>query len=76
VKRPAAMHVDDRTVNRGKGTAQHGTTSGSSSRSSTLPWTGVEEVRQRDDTQVAQFGGTRHEWDADITEQRPDERVA
>jgi uncharacterized membrane protein len=31
---------------------------------------GVEEVRQRDDTHlhwVAQFGGSRHEWDAEIT---------
>ena len=40
---------------------------------------GVEEVRQLDDTHVhwvAQFGGTRHEWDAEITEQLPDERVA
>ncbi len=40
---------------------------------------GVEEIRQTDDTHlhwVAQFGGTRHEWDAVITEQRPDERVA
>jgi len=25
---------------------------------------------------VAQFGDSRHEWDAEITEQRPDERVA
>jgi uncharacterized membrane protein len=24
----------------------------------------------------AEFGGTRHEWDAEITEQLPDERVA
>jgi uncharacterized membrane protein len=40
---------------------------------------GVEEIRQLDDTHlhwVAQFGGTRHEWDAVITEQLPDERVA
>ena len=40
---------------------------------------GVEEIRQIDDTHlhwVAEFGGTRHEWDAVITEQRPDERVA
>ena len=40
---------------------------------------GVEEVRQIDDTHlhwVAEFGGSRHEWDAEITEQRPDERVA
>ncbi|HEX2124925.1 MAG TPA: SRPBCC family protein [Thermoleophilaceae bacterium] len=40
---------------------------------------GVEEVRQLDDTHlhwVAQFGGSRHEWDAEIIEQKPDERVA
>jgi uncharacterized membrane protein len=40
---------------------------------------GVEQVSQRDDTHlhwVAQFGGARHEWDAEITEQKPDERVA
>ena len=40
---------------------------------------GVEEIRQLDDTHlhwVAQFGGNRHEWDAEITEQLPDERVA
>src|SRR3712207_3302222 len=40
---------------------------------------GIDEVRQLDDTHlhwVASFGGNRHEWDAEITEQRPDERVA
>ena len=40
---------------------------------------GVESVRQLDDTHVhwvAQIGGKRHEWDAEITEQRPDQRVA
>jgi uncharacterized membrane protein len=40
---------------------------------------GVEEIRQIDDRHlhwVAEFGGSRHEWDAEITEQRPDERVA
>ena len=40
---------------------------------------GVEEVRQIDDTHlhwVAEFGGQRHEWDAVVTEQKPDERVA
>jgi uncharacterized membrane protein len=40
---------------------------------------GVEQVRQLDDQRlhwVAEFGGTRHEWDAEITEQLPDERVA
>jgi uncharacterized membrane protein len=40
---------------------------------------GVEQVRQIDERKlhwVAEFGGTRHEWDAEITEQLPDERVA
>src|SRR5688500_15963774 len=40
---------------------------------------GVEEVRQLDDTRlhwVAELGGSRHEWDAVITEQHPGERVA
>ena len=40
---------------------------------------GVEEVRQIDETHVhwvVAFGGSRHEWDAEITEQLPDERVA
>jgi uncharacterized membrane protein len=40
---------------------------------------GVSEVRQVDDRHlhwVAEFGGRRHEWDAEITEQNPDERVA
>jgi uncharacterized membrane protein len=40
---------------------------------------GVEEVRQLDNTHVhwvAELGGSRHEWDAEITEQLPDERVA
>jgi uncharacterized membrane protein len=40
---------------------------------------GVEEVRQLDDTHlhwVAEIGGHREEWDAEISEQRPDERVA
>jgi uncharacterized membrane protein len=40
---------------------------------------GVDEVRQLDDTLlhwVASFGGSRHEWDAEITEQLPDERIA
>ena len=40
---------------------------------------GIDEVRQLDDTHlhwVASFGGTQHEWDAEITEQHPDERVA
>jgi uncharacterized membrane protein len=40
---------------------------------------GVEQVRQLDDRHlhwVAAFGGSHHEWDAEITEQVPDERVA
>ena len=40
---------------------------------------GVKEVRQIDATHlhwVAEIGGHRQEWDAEITEQRPDERVA
>ena len=40
---------------------------------------GIDEVRQLDDTHlhwVASVGGQRHEWDAEITEQRPDDRVA
>ena len=40
---------------------------------------GVESVTQVDDTHlhwVAEIGGVRREWDAEITEQHPDERVA
>jgi uncharacterized membrane protein len=40
---------------------------------------GVKEVRQLDDTHlhwVADIGGKTQEWDARITEQSPDERVA
>src|SRR4029453_13066341 len=40
---------------------------------------GVQAVTQADDTRlhwVAEFGGARREWDAEITEQLPDERVA
>jgi uncharacterized membrane protein len=40
---------------------------------------GVESVTQIDDARlrwVAEAGGKRHEWIAEITEQRPDERVA
>ena len=40
---------------------------------------GVEEIQQLDDRHlhwVAEIGGSRHEWDAEITEQQPDERVA
>ena len=40
---------------------------------------GVERVEQLDDRRlhwVADFGGSKHEWDAEITEQVPDQRVA
>jgi uncharacterized membrane protein len=40
---------------------------------------GVESVRQLDDTHlhwIAEVGGRRHEWDAEITYQEPDRRVA
>jgi uncharacterized membrane protein len=40
---------------------------------------GIEQVRQLDDTHlhwVARIAGQEHEWDAEITEQRPDERIA
>jgi uncharacterized membrane protein len=40
---------------------------------------GVESVTQIDDTHlrwVAEIGGKRHEWEAEITEQEPDRRVA
>jgi uncharacterized membrane protein len=40
---------------------------------------GVEQITQLDDTSlhwVGQMAGQRREWDAKITEQRPDERVA
>jgi uncharacterized membrane protein len=40
---------------------------------------GVESVTQLDDTHlrwVADIAGKRHEWKAEISEQRPDERVA
>jgi uncharacterized membrane protein len=40
---------------------------------------GVEEVRQLDDTHlhwVVEVSGNRQEWEAEITEQRPDERIA
>src|ERR671919_3076135 len=40
---------------------------------------GVEEVKQLDDTHllwVAEIGGQRRGWKAEITEQRPDERIA
>ena len=40
---------------------------------------GVKSVTQTDDTHlhwVAEVGGVEREWDAEITEQHPDERVA
>jgi len=40
---------------------------------------GVESVRQIDDTHLewtAEIAGARRQWRAEITEQRPDERVA
>ena len=40
---------------------------------------GVEEIRQLDDTPLhwnTEIGGSKREFDAEITEQLPDERVA
>ena len=40
---------------------------------------GVESVKQTDDTHlhwVANIGGVRKEWDAEITQQEPDQRIA
>jgi uncharacterized membrane protein len=40
---------------------------------------GIESVRQLDDTHlhfVANIGGKKKEWDAEITEQTPDQRIA
>jgi uncharacterized membrane protein len=40
---------------------------------------GVQEVRQEGDTRLhwrAEIGGVTREWEAEITEQKPDERVA
>ena len=40
---------------------------------------GIAEVRQIDDTHLhwtADFAGQQREWDAEITEQTPDERIA
>ena len=40
---------------------------------------GVESVQQLDDTHVhwaAEIAGVRREWDAEITEQQPDQRIA
>ena len=40
---------------------------------------GVEWVEQKDDTHlhwVAKIGGNKREWDAEVTEQHPDHRIA
>lgn len=40
---------------------------------------GVQEVRQLDDTHLhwtVEIAGQRHEWDAEVTEQKPDDRIA
>jgi uncharacterized membrane protein len=40
---------------------------------------GIERVEQKDETHlhwVAEIGGNKREWDAEITEQHPDHRVA
>lgn len=40
---------------------------------------GIESVKQTDDTHLhwkAEIAGREEEWDAEITEQKPDERVA
>jgi uncharacterized membrane protein len=40
---------------------------------------GVESVKQLDDTRlhwIAEFGGTRREWDAKIIDQTPDSHIA
>ena len=40
---------------------------------------GVQSVTQTDDTHlhwVAEVGGSEKEWDAEVTEQHPDERIA
>jgi uncharacterized membrane protein len=40
---------------------------------------GVDSITQTNDRKLhwkASFGGSTHEWDAEITEQNPDERVA
>ncbi len=40
---------------------------------------GVEKVTQKDDTHLfwkAEIAGQEREWDAEVTEQKPDERVA
>ena len=40
---------------------------------------GIESIRQLDDTHlhwIAEIDGVRREWDAEITEQHPEERVA
>ena len=55
------------------------TTSGRSSRSSRASWrasTRSASSTTRDLHWKATIGGKEHEWDAEITEQTPDERVA
>jgi uncharacterized membrane protein len=40
---------------------------------------GIKQVTQHDDTHLhwtAEIGGQTHEWDAEITEQKPDEKIA
>ena len=40
---------------------------------------GIEEIKQLDERRLhwtAEFGGSKHEWDAEIVEQKPEERVA
>ena len=54
-------------------------TSGRSLSSSRRSWRASPRFRQIDDTHlhwVAKFGGHEHEWDAVVTEQKPDQRVA
>ncbi len=55
------------------------TTSGPSSRSFRASWRASTSVAQLDDRQLrwqANVGGKDKEWTSEITEQRPDERVA
>ena len=55
------------------------TTSGHSSSRSRCSWTGSSAWSRKSDTElhwVAEVAGTKREWDAKITEQHPDHRVA
>ena len=55
------------------------TTSGTQFESFPQFMEGVERVEQKDDTRlhwVAKIGGEKQEWDAEITEQHPEHRVA